>query len=241
MSSPSPESVHQTYDRLAQRLVQQLRQPTKRQSDASLQYWVAIAGGAGSGKSTSAHEIATRVNCQVRGDCCAVVPADGFHYSQAKLTELHGPEAILQRGAPFTFDAEGLFQALQTAKHTGEASLPSYCRIRSDPIPDCVRIHRHHRIILVEGLYLLHQNDPRWAPLGDLWDERWYVRAPTQEIQLQRLVSRSMETWTDSKAKLWGSGQEGATKRVHTNDLPNIKLIEYCETLADEVIITYAE
>jgi pantothenate kinase len=115
---------------------------------------------------------------------------------------------------------------------------PLYSREISDPIPGRIEIYPWHRVILVEGLYLLHQNDPRYSPLMTLWDETWFVKAPDPETQLCRLVQRSLLTWSQTKAQQWGPGVEGATKRAKENDFLNSQCIAYCEDLADEVIIT---
>jgi pantothenate kinase len=231
----SKDSMFTVYDRLADRLATKVDELQRLPSPS--QYWIAVAGGAGSGKTTGAEAVAERLN-KYKKECCVVVPADGFHYSQMELTRLHGPDAMLRRGAPFTFDAEGLVDALTIAKKEGQASLPGYSREISDPVSHKIKIQRHHCIVLVEGLYLLHYKDPRWAPLSELWDEQWFVRAPSREIQRQRLVKRSLKTWSSLKAQQWGLGEAGATKRVDNNDVPNMGLIEYCEENANVVIVT---
>ena len=112
------------YDRLAERLSTTVYSENNDDDDAAksqMQYWVAIAGGAGSGKTTSADSVAERLNEKHGADCCVVVPMDGFHYSQQRLKELHGPSAMLRRGAPWTFDAEGLVRALTVAKMEHQA------------------------------------------------------------------------------------------------------------------------
>ena len=230
----SATAMSAVYDRLAKHLLSKLDGASDQH-----QYWVAIAGSPGSGKTTSAEAVAKRLNHQQQGEnCCVVVPMDGFHYSQARLVELHGPDAMRRRGAPWTFDAEGLLHALQQAKQSGRAVLPSYSREISDPVPGGVEIQPFHRIVLVEGLHLLHERDPRWAPLQQLWDERWFVKAPSREIQKERLVQRSLKTWSDAKIQQWGPGIEGARKRVDANDSLNMDLLAYCEEIADEVIVT---
>jgi pantothenate kinase len=148
---------------------------------------------------------------------------------------------MLRRGAPLTFDAEGLVDAL-TIDDSQEGRTSRFTRLQSKYPTLCqtkkIKIQRHHCIVLVEGLYLLHYKDPRWAPLSELWDEQWFVRAPSREIQRQRLVKRSLKTWSSLKAQQWGLGEAGATKRVDNNDVPNMGLIEYCEENANVVIVT---
>ena len=126
---------------------------------------------------------------------------------------------------------------LTAAKQSGEAVLPTYSRQLSDPVPDGVHLERKHRIVLVEGNYLLMKDfDPRWAPLDALWDERWFIRCPDQAAQRQRLIRRHLETWNDEKSKRWGAGEEGAAARADANDVLNMELIAPSEANADRVI-----
>jgi pantothenate kinase len=224
-----------TYDELANRLSKDhlVGKPNH-------QHWVAIAGGPGSGKSTTAEAIADRLN-SLQKDSCVVLPMDGFHYSQAKLKELDPPDGadyIKRKGAPWTFDAERCVELLTKAKEDMHASFPIYDRTISDPVDGGVELLRSHKIILVEGLYVLWKDDERWAPLDPLWDEKWFVKAPSFKIQRQRLVDRSLLTWSKEKIEMWGPGEEGAAARIDANDAPNMKIVEPCEKYADVVIET---
>lgn len=227
-----------TYDRLAERLIAQQGQqelPERRQP-----LWVCIAGGPGSGKSTLAAAVAERINELSAVQRCAVLPMDGFHYSRAELCRLDPPDApsfLPRRGAPWTFDAEACFTCLSAAKAAGEGTLPTYSRVISDPVPDGVRLLQTHDIVLVEGNYLLMKDlDPRWAPLDNLFDERWFIRCTDAEEQRQRLISRHLETWNEEKTARWGPGEEGAAARADANDVKNMVLIAPSEAFADLVI-----
>lgn len=222
-----------TYDELANRLSKD------HLGKSNHQHWVAIAGGPGSGKSTTAEAIADRLN-SLQKDSCVVLPMDGFHYSQAKLKEL-GDNYIKRKGAPWTFDAERCVELLVKAKEDMQASFPIYDRTISDPVDGGVELLRSHKIVLVEGLYVLLKDDERWAPLDPLWNEKWFVKAPSFEIQRQRLVDRSLLTWSKEKAEMWGHGAEGASARIDANDAPNMKIVEPCEKYADVVIETKSE
>jgi pantothenate kinase len=88
----------------------------------------------------------------------------------------------------------------------------------------------------------------KWKPITELLDETWYVEAPRGlPEQEQRLIQRSLQTWTSAKTKLWGGGddddtkvtaEQAATNRVQYNDTPNGQLIECCRPYADRVIET---
>lgn len=219
----SDAAMHPTYDRLAAALTR------GRDGKPASQRWIAIAGGPGSGKSTLAAAIAERVNAQSPG-ACVVLPMDGFHYSRAELRALDPPNAdsyLPRRGAPWTFDAEGCCKQLRAARDTGEATLPTYSRELSDPVPGGARLERTHSIILVEGNYLLLFDDPRWAPLRELWDERWFIKCPDAAAQRRRLILRHLETWNEEKTARWGAGEIGAAARADANDVKNMALIAY--------------
>lgn len=226
-------AMHGVYDRLSSRLVTQLQS----KADAP-PWWVCIAGGPGSGKSTLAAAVAERVNKQVPG-ACVVLPMDGFHYSREELRALDPPDApnyLPRRGAPWTFDAEKCCSMLTAARDTGEAVLPTYSRSLSDPVPGGVRLERSHKIVLVEGNYLLMLHDPRWEPLNSLWDDRWFIKCADVRAQRSRLIARHLETWNEEKAARWGEGEQGAAARADANDVLNMELIEVCEKHASEVI-----
>ena len=164
---------------------------------------------------------------------------DGFHFSKERLQEMDPPDAkklFARRGAPWTMDAELCYKLLREAKQKGQGELPTYSREISDPVPGGVTLRPHHKIVLVEGLYLLLQDDPRWEPLQELWDERWLVRCPSREDQRERLIQRSLATWSELKVKTWGPGREGAEKKVDANDVLNMDIVAESEKYADILI-----
>lgn len=222
------------YDKVSKKLQSHLNQP------AGQQYWVAIAGGPGSGKTTSAEAIAERLNA-AEPNSCLVIPMDGFHYSKEKLKELDPPdgeEFLRRRGAPWTFDAELCVQLLTDAKKSKRGVFPTYDRVSSDPVPHGVELFPEHTIVLVEGLYVMWKDDERWAPLDALWDERLFIKAPSLDEQRQRLIGRSLKTWSKAKSDMWGPGVEGVTARVDANDALNMQIVAPCEAYADTVIVT---
>lgn len=201
------------------------------------QYWVAIAGGPGSGKSTVAETVAESLNKEDPG-CCIVLPMDGYHYPRAKLDELDPTGAIVKRkGAPWTFDAELFVQDMTEAKVSKAAQLPTYCRKISDPVPGGAELKPSHKYVIVEGNYILMEHDERWAPLANLWDDKWFVKCSSRDEQRQRLIRRTMETWSDKKNELWGLGEIGAAARVDFNDVKNMDMISHCESFADVVVL----
>jgi pantothenate kinase len=233
--------MHPTYHALAQHLLAS--------SNPERAHWVAIAGGPGSGKSTLAAAVAAIVNEEAGEQCCVVLPMDGFHYSRAQLRELDPPSSasyLPRRGAPWTFDAEGCYKCLAAAKRTNEAVLPTYSRELSDPVPGGARLDKSHRIVLVEGNYLLMREPlgaeeftaegARWGVIDEIWDERWFLKCTDAAAQRRRLIRRHLETWNDEKAERWGPGEVGAAARADANDVLNMDIIAPCEAFADRVI-----
>ena len=222
-----------------QRLVDKLRPRLLTSTDSTdndpPQYWIGVAGGPGSGKTTISEAVANELN-KLKNDSTIVIPMDGWHTPQKKLVAEFGDDAMKRRGAPWTFDLNLCAKQLALAKRNGYASLPIYNREISDPVDDGVALEKHHRIVLVEGLYMLMKD--QHPDLYELWDERWFIRAPSREEQTERLVKRSLKTWSDAKTQLWGPGESGARKRAEYNDVQNMELIEPCQEFADEVIIT---
>lgn len=190
------------------------------------------------GKTTVAHDVAERLN-EREPNCAIVVPMDGWHIPKDRLQKEYGTdEGLRRRGAPWTFDAQRCLDDLKRAKLLRSASLPSYSREISDPIPDGVRLEMTHKIVLVEGLYLLWKDGVEWGPICQLWDEGWFVKVPTREEQIDRLIRRARTTWSDDKAALWGPWPEGARKRAEFNDVKNMDVVDPCEQYADEVIVS---
>lgn len=156
------------------------RGPVSGQGQVSNQpYMVGVVGIPGSGKSTS---------CSVLTDCLAdqgslLMPVDGYHYSIAELWEefstKNPDDAIYRRGAADTFDVKSLQQALERIRFGDDAQVrvPGFDHARGDPEPDAHTFDRqHHRVVIVEGLYLLHDQDG-WESIKNYLDLTIFVDA----------------------------------------------------------------
>ena len=256
----SPEKDHAmipTYEMLANRLLKRLEES----SFEGGQLWVGIAGGPGAGKSTLAEAVARRVNslyftslssssssssssASPSSPIAVVLPMDGFHFSRQQLREmaeksngLHTFDSLIaRRGSPWTFDASAIVSSLSLAKEKGFGTLPTYSRKLSDPVPEGVVLLPTHRIVLVEGNYLLNWDDEEWSGLRNIFHEHWFLRCKSLEIQRERLIRRHLETWTAEKEKMWGSGEEGAARKADANDVLNAEFVLAHEKYADLVI-----
>jgi len=181
---------------------------------------IAIAGAPGSGKSTVArllHEALT--------DISMVVPMDGYHLSNKELERLGRKD---RKGAPDTFDVLGYKSLIERIKHQQKDEViyaPEFYRTIEEPIAGSLAIFDHIPLIITEGNYLLLSQD-RWKDLAPVFDEHWFVTAPTAERQ-QRLIDRH---------HYFGRSLEDAKAWVENTDEPNARLIEQHRQKVDVVI-----
>ena len=177
---------------------------------------IGLAGLPGGGKSTLAARLAARVNAATAPGTMMALGMDGFHFSKAQLRQFADPDAAFaRRGAPWTFDAPALLGKLRELRTQQTVSWPSFEHEIGDPIADAFTVAPATRLILVEGLYLLHGNDG-FAPVSESFDERWFLDVPWK-IARQRLVARHRSAWNWSRAQ--------AENRVEENDARNAELV----------------
>ncbi|KAK6333930.1 putative kinase, variant 2 [Orbilia blumenaviensis] len=154
---------------------------------------------------------------------------DGYHLSREDLASLPDPnEARRRRGAPFTFDVDGLCRLLETLRGPVSSTIyaPSFDHAIKDPIPDSISILTTQRIVIVEGNYLCF-NPPKapdggersdhpsslWCKIATLFDEKWVIDTPL-EITSSRLALRHLA------AGIVGSLEEGF-ERANGSDREN--------------------
>lgn len=181
---------------------------------------VAIVGAPASGKSHLAAELAAALNGAAPGSA-AVVPMDGFHRDNDWL-DAHGLRP--RKGAPETFDLEGLAAALAAVRAGGtEIALPGFDRAADRTVPGAIVIPAGVRVVLADGNYLLLTR-PGWRDLAPLFDLSLRLAVPEDRLRA-RLAAR----WADLPAA-------EARARIDGNDLPNARLIRAEGRAADLVI-----
>lgn len=78
---------------------------------------VGLVGLPGSGKSTMAAGLVDAVNMRVNTPIAMALSMDGFHLSKATLAQFaDSQEALVRRGAPWTFDPARLATNLQQVR-----------------------------------------------------------------------------------------------------------------------------
>ncbi|VUC32657.1 unnamed protein product [Clonostachys rosea] len=186
---------------------------------------IILAGAPGSGKSTIAKEVVRRLNVNHQIQTAFVLPMDGFHYSMAELNAMpNAEEAIARRGAPWTFDAEGvvaLFRQLrETAKlppsDVPDILAPSFDHAIKNPVKNDIRIGAHVSLVIIEGNWLLYDEKP-WRQIRNLVDEAWYVDVDL-DVARRRVAKRHIESGIMHD---W----DMALSRVDSNDMINANLV----------------
>lgn len=180
---------------------------------------IAIAGPPGSGKSTFAEALCGALNARRAGQA-AVVPMDGYHLDNAIL-DARGWRA--RKGAPHTFDVDGLARDLDRLRDANRAVLVPVFDRKLDLARACAReIAADCPLILVEGNYLLLSKAP-WNILRARFDLTVFLQSP-EEVLHTRLTERWLAL---------GLTPAQAEEKVATNDLPNARLILSQSVLAD--------
>ncbi|KAK8135169.1 nicotinamide riboside kinase [Apiospora sp. TS-2023a] len=224
MATPMVMDLEKNVATLQGRLDRLLEQ---QKSDGRGRILVALAGVPGSGKTTVSSALLASLarNGRSREDV-VVVPMDGFHHTKATLSGFSDPDmAFRRRGAPFTFDADGLLNLIASLKAgplTGPDSeelvftAPSFDHAVQDPVADDIRISSRSKVVIIEGNYTLLNERP-WSKIAELVDERWFVDVPP-EVAKERLILRHLAAGIETS-------REAAAHRAEENDLPNGDLI----------------
>ena len=193
-------------------------------SDSGDRLVVAIAGPPGAGKSTLSEYLREAIN---KGDAgpAVIVPMDGFHLDNAILDE-RGLRA--RKGSPPTFDCAGFAALLERLKHTSEdVVIPVFDRTLDLARAGASVVHADHRILLVEGNYLLLDQKP-WTRFEPFFDMTIFLEVPFAELE-RRLIQR----WLDH-----GHTPDAARKRALSNDIPNAELVVSSSRNATYIVTT---
>jgi len=105
---------------------------------------------------------------------------DGYHYPLSVLRTFPHPEDVIyRRGAPDTFDPKTLQKDLEQIVLGTEptVSFPGFDHAVGDPEPNSRHfIREKHRIVICEGIYLLHDQDG-WEGIKEHFDLTVYISA----------------------------------------------------------------
>ena len=168
---------------------------------------IGIAGSPGSGKTTLATALVAAL-----GERAAYLPMDGFHLANATLDRLGRRD---RKGALDTFDGAGFVALLervrQDTQHTVYA--PSFRREVDEPIAGEIAIEPSAQVVIVEGNYLLVDEDP-WKRVLNVLDEAWFCDSPA-DIRLARLIDRHTRGGrTPAEAERFARDVDGANADI---------------------------
>lgn len=183
------------------------------ENNKNTRFLLGIVGTPGAGKSTLAGRLMKQINKLLFQDIAIVVPMDGFHYHNDILVE---KGLLALKGKPETFDAENFVKLVnEIASAKGEKIYcPSYSRVIHNPVPNSIVVENNHKIIIIEGNYLLLATSP-WNELANVFDETWFIEA-SDVICRERLIRRHMKP---------GKSSEEALQKIESTDAPNAELI----------------
>ncbi|KAE8440714.1 hypothetical protein EG329_006783 [Mollisiaceae sp. DMI_Dod_QoI] len=179
---------------------------------------VILAGPPGSGKTTIAGNVAQRLNASSTTPLAAVVPMDGFHLPRSSLDEMpNKAEAYARRGACWTFDPDGILGLVTKLSDSRFQTLdtivaPSFDHAVKDPVANGIVIAKETQFVMLEGNYLLLNEDP-WNKIKDMVDESWFVDVDPILAKV-RIAKRHIKSGIEDN---W----EAAIKRAEGNDLLN--------------------
>jgi len=181
---------------------------------------VAVAGPPGSGKSAFAAILRVVIDSIAGQELAVVVGLDGWHFPNGYL-ESHSIVRKVKRvslrsikGAPESFDAESAYACLSSIRQGGQVNYPVYSRSLHDPLPGAGRVLIEHRIVIVEGNYLLLDEIP-WRRFRQLFDIHVFIKIDPAAVEAD-LIERH---------RRGGKSSEAIQHQVYEVDLPDARRV----------------
>lgn len=216
-SAPADEITRREWQEVFFPLVQHLLDLQARQARRIM---VGIAGAPGSGKSTLATRL-QRALTQIEGNATAlVIGLDGWHVPNELLEEKNilvdgeWRSLITFKGVPESFDADAFLLFLRRARFVNNLRFPVYDRSLHQPIQDAGFLQSAHKILIVEGNYLLLEESP-WNQIRTQLDLTCFLRVG-ESLRWQSLIQRHLRG---------GKSPAAALAHIRRVDVPNARRI----------------
>lgn len=184
------------------------------------QVLIGIAGAPGAGKSTTSRALVSLIPNSI------LLPMDGYHYTRAYLQAMDDPvEAVKRRGSHWTFNGPQFVSDLRNLRTNQHGMFPSFDHGKGDPVENDIHITEEHKIVIVEGNYLLLDIAP-WDEVKSILDFSYFINCDI-EVSNHRVYSRHLTV---------GRTEAQAKDRVLTNDGLNAEQILACKNRADKIV-----
>jgi putative kinase len=193
-------------------------------------YVLGLAGPTGSGKSVIAalfDHFAAQLALPFR---FASVGIDGYHFPNAYLLS-HTIDGVVMKsfkGRHDTYDVAKLADALTAFREGRTVSFPVYSRALHDPVEDKIAVADGNVLLLLEGLWLLHDS-PEWSRIGSLLHHSIFIEAQRDETR-PFVIKRHAQG---------GRSIDNASAYYDTVDASNFDLVMRTKARADEIVPSY--
>lgn len=192
--------------------LQALAQRIMRTAEGHDRFVVALAGPPGAGKSYRSERLRECIEATLPGQA-VVMPMDGYHFDNAVLEP---DDLVSVKGAPHTFDVDSLRVDLERIRRNDRpVAVPVFDRPLDLARAGGRLITLAHRIVIVEGNYLLLDQAP-WSELHRLFDLTVML-----DVADDVLEQRLFERWLDM-----GQQAAGALEKARHKDMPNARLVK---------------
>lgn len=154
---------------------------------------VGFAGPSGAGKSTCVEILKVLTETLSLSYNMMTLGIDAYSFRNEYLeshSDASGDMLSLHKGRFDTYDISKLEKDLLLFKEGKSLSLPSYSRKIHEPVEDATTIMESPCILLVEGLWLLREEDS-WANIGKKIDFCFFME-PDKELVRELTIRRHM-------------------------------------------------
>ena len=191
---------------------------------------VGIAGPTGAGKSVVAvllKELARQVRLPFAIESVTI---DAWHYPNAYLLShfVAGEPLKKVKGRFDTYDPAGLVRDLEAFAAGRDVDFPVYSRKLHDPVPSAIPVRMPATLLLVEGLWLLHDG-AGWEAVAPLLDFAYFIESDVERTKAP-VVHRHMTG---------GRTLADATRHYEEVDARNSEHVLLTKGRADKVIPPY--
>lgn len=184
-----------------------------------------IVGEPGAGKSTFAEHLLAEIE-RLRPGVSVGVSMDGFHLAQ-QVIDRQGKSA--RKGFVDTFDARGFVVMLRRTLEETQEPLwwPEFRREIEEPVAQAVEVAPAHRLVVVDGNFLLATTPP-WDEVRGLLAQTWFLDAdpPARRERLVRRYIRYGFTEDRAHEKAGGIDETSSAGIRRTRDRADLVLRE---------------